>query len=95
MTTETTALATLSVLWKQGKSPLLDSWTLYSDPLAVALILVVYLAFVLYLGPKFMKKREPFNLKIVLILYNAVKVFYNFSILEINNKNMTFIQQYV
>lgn len=57
--------------------PLLDSWPLYGDPSTVAMILIAYISFVFYLGPKLMEKRQPFNLKNVIIVYNAVQVFYN------------------
>ncbi|XP_037041022.1 elongation of very long chain fatty acids protein 7-like [Bradysia coprophila] len=76
-----TNFLTLPELWTKGKSPLLDSWPLYGDPSSVALILAAYIAFVLYLGPLFMKNRQPFNLKNVIILYNALQVFYNFWVL--------------
>ncbi|KAJ6633940.1 Elongation of very long chain fatty acids protein 7 [Pseudolycoriella hygida] len=63
--------------WEKGRSPLLDSWPLFGSPLPIASILFTYLIFVLHLGPKFMKNRKPFNLKIAIILYNALQVCYN------------------
>lgn len=41
-------------------------------------ILVSYGLFVLHFGPKWMKNREAFNLKYVIIFYNAIQVYYNF-----------------
>ncbi|KAL1116489.1 hypothetical protein AAG570_004961 [Ranatra chinensis] len=40
----------------------------------VCLILVCYLAFVLWLGPRIMNNRKPFQLTTVLILYNIYQV---------------------
>lgn len=34
--------------------------------------------FVLYLGPKWMKNRKPFDLKYVIILYNVLQVYHNY-----------------
>lgn len=72
-----TKLEFLSELWKNGKSSLLDSWPLYKDPSSVVVILISYIFFVLYLGPKFMENRKPYNLKYIIVLYNAVQVFFN------------------
>lgn len=51
--------------------PLMRSFRL---PLVV---LGVYLLFVLYLGPRWMKNRKPFSLKTVLIFYNGLMVAFN------------------
>lgn len=37
-------------------------------------ILVSYLYFCLYAGPRFMKDRKPFQLRNTLIVYNAIQV---------------------
>lgn len=80
----------LSQLWKNGKSPLLDSWPLYNDPSSVAIILMSYMFFVLYLGPKLMENRKPFNLRHVIVLYNAVQVFFNCYMLKRSMVEPTF-----
>ncbi|XP_037041023.1 elongation of very long chain fatty acids protein AAEL008004-like [Bradysia coprophila] len=67
-----------SQLWKNGENLVLHSWSLFGDSYTVPLILVAYLSFVVYIGPKFMKSRVPYNLKILIILYNAMQVLYNF-----------------
>ncbi|KAJ6644443.1 Elongation of very long chain fatty acids protein 7 [Pseudolycoriella hygida] len=64
--------------WKKGKLPLLDTYPLYGGPIPTASILFAYVAFVLYLGPKLMKNRKPYNLKAIIILYNALQVCYNY-----------------
>lgn len=38
------------------------------------MILVTYLYFCLYAGPRYMAKRKPFKLETVLIAYNAIQV---------------------
>lgn len=53
---------------------------------------VVYLYFVLYLGPKFMKNRKPFNLLPIIRVYNIIQlvacilIFYMESIILNNNQ---------
>ncbi|KAE8750684.1 hypothetical protein FOCC_FOCC002664 [Frankliniella occidentalis] len=44
------------------------------NPLPVAAIICGYLYFVLSLGPRLMKHRQPFNLDRVMLVYNAVQV---------------------
>lgn len=43
------------------------------NPNEMALILVIYLVFVLKLGPIFMERRPPFPIKGFLVVYNAIK----------------------
>ncbi|KAJ6644444.1 Elongation of very long chain fatty acids protein 7 [Pseudolycoriella hygida] len=64
--------------WKKGKLPLLDTYPLFGDPIPIACILLAYLVFALHLGPKLMKGRKPFDLKYVILSYNALQVCYNF-----------------
>lgn len=45
-----------------------------NSPVPVLSIIAAYLYFVKSLGPKLMKKREPFNLRKVMLVYNAVQV---------------------
>ncbi|KAI1883140.1 hypothetical protein AGOR_G00242160 [Albula goreensis] len=46
-----------------------DPWLLVYSPVPVATIFLFYL-FLIWVGPKFMRNREPVNLKAVLIIYN-------------------------
>ena len=50
------------------------SWLLTDTPGPLFTILGTYLYFCLYAGPRFMKDRKPFQLKNVLIWYNAIQV---------------------
>lgn len=47
------------------------------SPLPVVTILVTYLYFVLILGPKIMEKRKAYDLKGVMIAYNAYQVLFS------------------
>uniref|UniRef100_A0AAQ4QFB0 Elongation of very long chain fatty acids protein n=1 Tax=Gasterosteus aculeatus aculeatus TaxID=481459 RepID=A0AAQ4QFB0_GASAC len=50
-----------------------DPWLLVYSPVPVALIFLAYLL-VVWAGPRLMKHREPFDLKVVLVLYNFAMV---------------------
>lgn len=52
----------------------MHEWPLMSSPVPVVAILAVYLLFVLKIGPKLMENRKPYNLKNILIGYNAYQV---------------------
>ncbi|XP_050520257.1 elongation of very long chain fatty acids protein AAEL008004-like [Daktulosphaira vitifoliae] len=56
---------------------IVDSWFLMDPAWPVFTIVLVYLLFVLIIGPRFMKNREPFNLKGIILIYNITQVFYN------------------
>ncbi|XP_018327722.1 elongation of very long chain fatty acids protein AAEL008004 isoform X2 [Agrilus planipennis] len=59
------------------KDPLVDSWWTMQSPFPVMGILALYLFFVLKLGPQIMSKRKPYELKTVLIAYNAYQVIFS------------------
>ncbi|GFQ86003.1 elongation of very long chain fatty acids protein 4 [Trichonephila clavata] len=40
-------------------------------------IIIAYLLFVLWIGPAYMKSRKPYNLKVLLILYNFLQTIFN------------------
>lgn len=54
--------------------PRTKRWFLSDTPGPLFIILGTYLYFCLYAGPRFMKDRKPFQLKSVLIWYNAIQV---------------------
>ncbi|CAH0554792.1 unnamed protein product [Brassicogethes aeneus] len=64
-------------LLESKKDPLVDSWLFMQSPIPVISILVIYLYFVLKLGPNLMKNREAYNLKYVMIVYNAYQVIFS------------------
>ncbi|XP_047986700.1 elongation of very long chain fatty acids protein 7-like [Leguminivora glycinivorella] len=65
-----------NLYWDLRKSsyPEIDQLPLMESPGTMLVILTAYLAFVLRVGPTFMRKRQPYKLKTTLLLYNAVQV---------------------
>uniref|UniRef100_A0A1A9V750 Elongation of very long chain fatty acids protein n=2 Tax=Glossina TaxID=44049 RepID=A0A1A9V750_GLOAU len=61
----------------KGVDETIDSWFLMSSPGPVLTIVMIYLLFVLKIGPALMKNRKPYNLKTVMIVYNAFQVCYS------------------
>ncbi|XP_013178281.1 PREDICTED: elongation of very long chain fatty acids protein AAEL008004-like [Papilio xuthus] len=61
----------------KGEVDYVDKWFLMSTPIPVLSIWIAYLAFVLKIGPEFMKKRPPFSLNNVLILYNVFQIMFS------------------
>ncbi|KAJ8932808.1 hypothetical protein NQ314_014512 [Rhamnusium bicolor] len=53
---------------------------LMSSPIKPVLVITSYMYFIYNLGPKLMANRKPFNLKVVLILYNLAQVLLNLHI---------------
>lgn len=60
-------------LWTYA-DPRSEHLPMVKNPLPVAAIICGYLYFVLSLGPRLMKHRQPFNLDRVMLVYNAVQV---------------------
>ncbi|XP_014209554.1 elongation of very long chain fatty acids protein AAEL008004 [Copidosoma floridanum] len=60
-----------------SKDPEIDSWLFMGSPTPVLLIVIAYLSFVLKIGPKMMEKRSAYELKSIIILYNAFQVIFN------------------
>ena len=58
-----------------------EKWPLMDSPLPTLAISSSYLLF-LWLGPKFMRNREPFQLRKTLIVYNFSMVIFNFFIFK-------------
>lgn len=56
-----------------------DRKLMISTPYAVIFILISYLWFVLKFGPDYMKNRAPFNLRNLLVAYNAMQVLITFA----------------
>ncbi|XP_072381494.1 very long chain fatty acid elongase 7 isoform X1 [Diabrotica undecimpunctata] len=54
--------------------PRTNSWFLIKDPGPGLAIIISWMYFVLNIGPKMMKDREPFNLRKTIIVYNLVQV---------------------
>ncbi|XP_040570422.1 LOW QUALITY PROTEIN: very long chain fatty acid elongase 7 [Lepeophtheirus salmonis] len=54
-----------------------DGWFLMSSPIPTLLICTIYVYIVKVAGPKFMEKREPFQIRGFLILYNLAQVIFS------------------
>ncbi|CAG4986868.1 unnamed protein product [Parnassius apollo] len=61
----------------KGKVDYVDGWFLMKSPVPLLFLSISYLLFVLKLGPKVMKLREPFKLRSTIILYNLFQVAYS------------------
>lgn len=55
----------------------MKEYPLVSSPIPVILIIVFYNYFISHLGPQLMKNRAPFQLKKLMIAYNAIQVMTN------------------
>lgn len=72
----------------------IDSWLFISSPWPLFVILTVYTTFVLKLGPKFMKHREPINIKYLVLFYNLMQAAFNSYILVYVSEQSFPKQQY-
>ncbi|XP_046821795.1 elongation of very long chain fatty acids protein 1-like isoform X1 [Vespa crabro] len=59
-------------LFEEIADPRVANFPLMRDPFPMMLILLVYLEFVLHIGPRYMKHRKPYKLKNFLIIYNCL-----------------------
>lgn len=50
--------------------PRVRAYPLMESPVNMSAILLAYLAFVLYIGPRYMANRKPYHLKEAMIVYN-------------------------
>ncbi|KAL7016251.1 hypothetical protein ACKWTF_009976 [Chironomus riparius] len=60
-----------------NEDPRTKTWFLGNTPGPLVSILVTYLYFCLYAGPRYMKNRKPFQLTKTLIVYNAAQVVFS------------------
>ncbi|XP_015585257.1 elongation of very long chain fatty acids protein 1 [Cephus cinctus] len=58
-------------LIEEISDPRVADWPLMASPFPVILVLLLYLIFVLHVGPNFMKNREPYSLHGLMIGYNV------------------------
>lgn len=59
------------------KDPRVDGWLLMGSPFYTPIICASYIYFVKSLGPKLMRDRKPFELKLPIIIYNIVQVVFS------------------
>jgi hypothetical protein len=56
----------------------MDGYIIMRSPSQLIAIVITYFIFVFKLGPWLMKNRQPFDLKIVVVLYNLSQIIWNF-----------------
>lgn len=54
-----------------------QDYPLMQSPIVMTLILLSYVFLVLYVGPRYMASRKPYNLKTPMVIYNFSMVFFN------------------
>ena len=52
----------------------LENWPLMQSPLSTITLCCLYVYIVKYFGPQYMKNREPFNVKKLMIVYNFLMI---------------------
>ena len=60
------------------RDPRVDSWPLMYSIWPTTFICVAYVYLVKVVGPKFMEKREPYNIKKIMIVYNLFQTLFSF-----------------
>lgn len=70
----TTIISYYDFLFNQLADSRTNDWWLIGNPIYPASILVCYIVFVLYVGPRIMKNRKPMELRYILIVYNFAQV---------------------
>lgn len=65
----------------QVSDPRVSDWPLMDSPIPSVLIVATYLYGVTLLGPRLMGNRKPFQLRSVLVAYNAFQVIFSFGML--------------
>lgn len=54
----------------------MDDWLFMKSPVPIVSILMFYLYFVLSLGPRLMEHKKPFEMKWLMVGYNAYQVLF-------------------
>ncbi|KAM7301383.1 hypothetical protein ISCGN_016902 [Ixodes scapularis] len=59
------------------RDPRTKNWETLENPFYVLVILVSYISVSKYLGPRYMKHRDPYKLKVAIMIYNLFQVLAN------------------
>lgn len=65
------------ILDENGRDPRFIGYPFYDSPKYLLGISAVYLAFVYYIGPRFMRNRKPVHVKPYIRIFNAFQIFAN------------------
>ncbi|XP_012285309.1 elongation of very long chain fatty acids protein 1 [Orussus abietinus] len=63
---------TYRYLIEEVSDPRVADWPLMGSPFPLALLLIGYIVFVLHLGPRYMRSRQPYSLYGFMICYNVL-----------------------
>lgn len=74
--------------------PQVDDWPFMKSPLPICSILLFYLYFVLKLGPKWMENKKPYEMKWLMVLYNAYQVLFCTWLCAQVNKSLFYVFEY-
>ncbi|XP_050310355.1 elongation of very long chain fatty acids protein-like [Anthonomus grandis grandis] len=64
-------------LMSEVADPRANDYFLMSSPIPTILIIILWFKFILHWGPDYMKNRQPFDLKKIMIIYNVIQVILN------------------
>lgn len=67
---------TLDRIWEH-RDRRVDGWWLMDSPIPTFVLCAAYVYAVKVAGPRFMKDRKPYNIRMFLIVYNAVQVVFS------------------
>lgn len=70
-------------IFNECTDPRVVGYPMVGSPIPVAGIITLYLYFVNKWGPKFMDKRQPYDLQTVMSVFNLVQIFGNFYIMVV------------
>ncbi|XP_059610225.1 uncharacterized protein LOC132257373 [Phlebotomus argentipes] len=73
--------------------PRVYPWPMMKNPFYTIAVLLLYLQFVLRWGPRFMEKRQPFNLRYIMIAFNAAQIVLCFNLL-LDSLRLCYFQGY-
>lgn len=75
--------------------PRTRDWLLMASPIPLLMILATYLYFCLWIGPNFMKERQPMELKTITRIYHITQVVLNvFIVYEVSDLTFMFTKYY-
>ncbi|KAF7413397.1 hypothetical protein HZH68_001886 [Vespula germanica] len=84
------ALEQYTEILASASDPRVGSWPLMESPIPTVVIVLLYLYSVTIAGPRVMSNKKPYDLRNVLIAYNAFQVVFSLGMLyEVIDKSLT------
>ena len=68
--------------WWEMRDKRVDPYPMMMNPFAIVLVSLAYTVFVWWLGPRFMRDREPYSLKNTLLFYNFTQVVFSIYMIQ-------------